>query len=568
MHCASILHRPMSEYAFPLDERHLVFRLRTAREDLAEVTFFYGDRADMAAELTFVSLEMPRVRRDKLYDWYELTLETEWPRIAYGFLLDDGTETCSYCGGAFERADARIERSSYFQYPYNHKADLFRVPSWARDAVVYNIFPDSFADGHRQLCGPGRTKAWKGDSCEAHLGGTIEGIRKNLDAIAQLGCNCLYLNPLFAAGAYHKYDLLDYEHVDPCFGTDEEFAALVSQAHSLGIRVIIDGVFNHMSWHHPAFRDVLARGKESPYYGWFYDLPDPLTLPEEGETPGYACFAYVPQMPKTDTSNESLRQYFCRVGVHWIREYHVDGWRLDVANELDDGFLRAFRSAVKRENPDALIIGEVWENAEHYMHGDMLDSAMNYDFRRFCIQFFAEGRMDAEEFDLRISSLLMRYPSQALPSQLNLLDGHDVPRFLSLCGEDPDRMEAALLFQMTFPGMPCVFYGDERGMTGVQEAEYRRPMAWEKTSPLEAVYRKLIRLRHDHPALRRGAFSTQKAEGRTYDYALSGEGETIQVVLNLGLKAIELRPHGKILLQKGYDEALLQPMGYCVVERE
>ena len=568
MQYASIIHRPMSEYAFPLDAGHMVFRLRTARGDLTRVTFFYADRADMSSELPFTATDMPLIRRDMLYDWYEYTLETEWQRIAYWFLLTDGTTECRYAGGQFEKPDAHIERSEYFQYPFNHKADLCRIPDWATDAVVYNIFPDSFADDRRHISCSKKAAEWNGQQSRSLQGGTISGIRKNLDYISGLGCNCIYLNPVFAAGAYHKYDLLDYEHIDPCFGTDEEFAYLVSEAHSMGIRIIIDGVFNHISWNHPAFRDVLAHGKDSPYYGWFYELPDPLVLPKEHETPQYVCFSYVADMPKTDTSNESLRKYFCDIGVHWIRDYHVDGWRLDVANELDDGFLRAFRTAVKKENPDALIIGEVWENAEHYMHGDMLDSAMNYDFRRFCTQFFAEGILSADEFDLRISSLLMRYRSQAVQAQLNLLDGHDVARFIFLCNGDIDRMEAALVFQMTFPGMPSVFYGDEKGMSGIAEADYRRPMAWDDISELENIYRKLIRLRHDHSALRHGSFRTEVSENRLYSYSLTDKNEKIQIIMNMDEEAISYHPNGKIILQKEFRNGLLMPMGYCVLERE
>ena len=384
MQYAAIIHRPMSEFAFPLDEEHFTFRLRTAKGDLKKVIFYYADRADMASELTFYPIDMPLIRKDFLYDWYEVTLETPWQRIAYYFLLDDGKEQCRFAGDCFERMDAHIERSEYFQYPFNHKADLAVVPDWVHDAIVYNIFPDSFADGKRRIGKQGKRESYNQFPSDSTYGGTLRGILENLDYLKEMGFNCLYLNPIFAAGAYHKYDVMDYLHIDPCFGTDNDFKVLVQAAHEKGIRVIVDGVFNHVSWHHFSFQDVLKNGKESKYYDWFYDLPDPLTLPEEDDPPVYTCFAYVANMPKTNTACPTLREYFCEVGRHWIREYDVDGWRLDVANEVDDGFLRAFRQAVKQEKKDAVIIGEIWENAEHYMTGDMVDSAMNYDFRRFC----------------------------------------------------------------------------------------------------------------------------------------------------------------------------------------
>ena len=564
MQYASIIHRPMSEYAFPLDEKHFVFRLRTSKGDLKQVRFFFADRADMAPELSFRGLEMPLIRSDLLYDWYEITLETGYERVAYYFLLDDGSTQCNYAGECFEKTDAHIERSEYFQYPFNHKADLAEVPEWVNDAIVYNIFPDSFADGKRCIGGNGKKTKYNGFLSCTHYGGTVNGIREHLDYIREFGFNCLYLNPVFAAGAYHKYDVVDYMHIDPCFGKDEDFKALVQEAHEKKIRVIVDGVFNHVSWNHFSFQDVLKNGKKSKYYDWFYRLPEPLALPREGEAPSYTCFAYVANMPKTNTACPSLQEYFCEVGRHWIRDYDVDGWRLDVANEVNDGFLRAFRYAVKKEKKDAVIIGEIWENAEHYTTGDMVDGAMNYDFRRFCTQYFAENILNASAFDLRLSGLLMRYKKQMLPAQLNLLDGHDTCRFLSLCRGDIEKMELAILFQMTFIGMPCVFYGDEKGMTGIAENEYRMPMPWNRESPLSEVYRKLIALRRDYPALSHGTFETVKAEDMMLHYAREWDGQRIEIAVNPGNNPVNCSPVGDVLLQKGFACALLMPKGYVV----
>lgn len=557
MNPATIFHRPMSEYAFALDDTHYIFRLRTGKGEAVSVRFYYADRAVMTPKLQFAPLPMEKFRTDRYFDWYEIRLETRFERIAYYFELQNGVETLFYYGDCYEMAGTPT-RADYFQLPFNHRADRFAAPAWTRDAVVYNIFPDSFAAGKR-LAPNGAPPC---------RGGTVRGVTENLDYIASLGFNCIYLNPIFAARSYHRYDTLDYYRIDPHMGAEDDLRDLVRRAHALGIRVILDGVFNHVSSDHPFFRDVLEKGRASRYYSCFYALPETPRLPAAGELPGYTCFSYVADMPKTNTADPFLRQYFCDVGAYWVRKFDVDGWRLDVANELDDGFLRAFRASVKAAKSDALIVGEVWENAAHYLGGDMLDSAMNYDFRRYCRRFFAEQTVDAEIFDTNVSTLLLRYNENALFAQLNLLDSHDVSRFLSLCGGKTERMELAVLLQMTFPGMPCVFYGDEKGLCGESEPEYRRPMAWDASSPLEEVYRRMIALRKTHPALRYGSFHTELACGGVYRYSRVWNGTKITVAMNLGAEPVKAEKRGTLLLKKGENRDIIGAWEYEVWEEQ
>lgn len=557
MNPATIFHRPMSEYAFALDDTHYIFRLRTGKGEAESVRFYYADRAVMTPKLQFAPLPMEKFRTDRYFDWYEIRLETRFERIAYYFELQNGVETLFYYGDCYEMAGTPT-RADYFQLPFNHRTDRFAAPAWTRDAVVYNIFPDSFAAGKR-LAPNGAPPC---------RGGTVRGVTENLDYIASLGFNCIYLNPIFAARSYHRYDTLDYYRIDPHMGAEDDLRDLVRRAHALGIRVILDGVFNHVSSDHPFFRDVLEKGRASRYYSCFYALPETPRLPAAGELPGYTCFSYVADMPKTNTADPFLRQYFCDVGAYWVRKFDVDGWRLDVANELDDGFLRAFRASVKAAKSDALIVGEVWENAAHYLGGDMLDSAMNYDFRRYCRRFFAEQTVDAETFDTNVSTLLLRYNENALFAQLNLLDSHDVSRFLSLCGGKTERMELAELLQMTFPGMPCVFYGDEKGLCGESEPEYRRPMAWDASSPLEEVYRRMIALRKTHPALRYGSFHTELACGGVYRYSRVWNGTKITVAMNLGAEPVKAQKRGTLLLKKGENRDIIGAWEYEVWEEQ
>ena len=509
----AILHIPMSEYCHGLDEKHIVYRMRSAKGDLKNVTLYYGDTACRVTPIIFTPVPMELVASDLLHDYWQAIVDSPYNRVYYYFELDDGDETKLYYGDVF--TDRKVDdRSQYFKLPFNHRSDIAKVPDWVHDAVVYNIFPDSFATSHKYISLDPTELDYNGQTVKGKLGGTLRGVAENVDYLKDLGINCVYVNPIFAAGEYHKYDLLDYFHVDPVFGGDEAFREMVDTLHANGIRIIIDGVFNHCGWYFFAFDDVVRNQEKSKYCDWFYHLEFPVERPNTPEIyPSYACFAYERMMPKLDTANPEVRDYFCKVGRYWVEEFGIDGWRLDVASEVDDGFWRDFRKAVKEVNPDALLIGEVWESANHWLQGDMFDSAMNYDFRKHCNLFFAEGSIDAADFAGRITNMLMRYRVQTVPAQLNLLDSHDVSRFLSLCNGDINKYKLAILFMMTFVGMPTVFYGDELGIQGVLEEEYRHPMPWnDGNTELCAFFRKAISMRHDLAPLRRGNFRMISAE--------------------------------------------------------
>ena len=501
----------MSEYAFGLDEDTTVFRLRCAPGDLTRCTLWYGDSSSPETPVPVFPAEMALKYHGENCDWWEAELRGTFHRLYYYFELTGG-ETLYYSGEVFFTRPS-AERSEYFKFPFNHRADIARVPDWASDAVVYNIFPDSFASSRRAIAGRGTEKRAGGALSRSRLGGTINGIRENLDYISALGANCIYLNPVFAAGQYHKYDTIDYLHIDPCFGTDGDLRALVDECHARGMRVILDGVFNHCGAQFFAFRDVLEKQERSRYASWFYRLRFPVVYPEAGERPNYECFCYERLMPKLDTSNAEVCDYLCAVGEHWLREFDIDGWRLDVADEPNDGFWREFRRRCKAVKGDALLIGEVWGGARHWLGGDMFDSTMNYDFRNHCRHFFAEGSIDARTFAGRCADMLMRYKRQTAAAQLNLLDSHDVGRFLDLCGGDVRRLKLAVMFMCCFPGMPCVFYGDELGVAGTDELDFRRAMPWRSgDTELLGFYREAIALRREHPALRRGELRFLRAE--------------------------------------------------------
>lgn len=568
----AVTHIPLSQYAFANSERSLTIRLRCAPGELERCVLWYGDRVQPGDPIRFTPLEMELTAHELDFDYYEVTFDSPYTRVCYYFELF-GAEESLYLYADIFSTRLPAERSEFYQYPFLRREEIATVPQWLKHAVVYNIFPDSFATERRSIRGAPSETAWEnGLTLKSRLGGTLRGITENLDYIAGLGFNCLYLNPIFTAGEYHKYDLLDYFHVSPSLGTDGDFRELVEQAHRLGLRVVIDGVFNHCSWNFFAFDDVVRNGERSRYKDWFYYLTFPVTRPPEGTAPGYASFAYEPKMPKLNTSNPEVRSYFMEVCAHWIGEYHVDGWRLDVANEVDREFWRAFRRTARAIDPDSVMIGEIWENAESWLRGDMFHSAMNYDFRKHCRDFFALGAIDAPLFSARITQMLHRYPTGITQGQLNLLDSHDVSRFLSLCGGDVRRLQLAEVFLFTAPGAPCVFYGDELGMCGDRESAYRGPMPWDSPfHDLRGFFQELTALRRQDDVLALGSWRTLCASGRLYVYERRLGGGVVTVALNAGCRPVRLescRPAGGLCLSQNWRHGELGPFGFAVWRRQ
>lgn len=504
----AVLHIPLSNYAFANSEHKLTIRIRTQKDNVSACTLYYGDRACPSTPVVFEEIQMEIKARDELFDYYEATFETPYTRVCYYFKLQNEGEWTYYYSERFSNELAILyfernimeERSEYYQYPYILRTEIPDVPAWFKKAVVYNIFPDSFVgEKSGSPTQPKEVILENGKVCRSRLGGTLKEVIKNLDYIQALGVNCIYFNPIFAAGEYHKYDTIDYYHIDPCLGTNEEFKHLVEEIHKREMKIIIDGVFNHCSWEFSAFEDVMDKGEKSKYIDWFYDLKFPVRRPQsEKEKPGYACFAYEPKMPKLNTSNEEVQKYFANVGTYWIREYEIDGWRLDVANEIDRNFWRKFREAVKKENKEAILIGEVWENAESWLRGDIFDSTMNYEFRRICRDHIIGDNKNALTAAKQLEQMRLRYPTNLVNGQLNLLDSHDVPRFLSLCRGDLRKWKLACILLMLFPGVPSLFYGDEQAICGMKENEYRNPMVWSQNTQLCEFVQKSIEIRKEY----------------------------------------------------------------------
>lgn len=563
-----ILHIPISQFAYPEVGNKFTIRLRTSKDAYESVILCYGDRAGIETPLLTTEIKMDKVAISADYDWYEIIFQNPYERLCYFFKLENKKEIVYYYADRFSenKADYYIgprlidARSEYYQYPYIMRDEITFIPQWFRKASVYNIFPDSFASGKRELirkdpdCKDGRR-------CYNKLGGTLKGIEKNLEYIKCLGCDTIYLNPIFRAVSYHKYDIIDYYHVDPAMGTDQDLKDLVEKVHSMDMHIILDGVFNHSGIDFFAFQDIRDKGKDSKYFDWYYNINLPLRI-QDGD-PSYSCFAYVAEMPKLNTSNKEVQRYFSELGSYYISEIGIDGWRLDVANEISKDFLRSFSKSVKDANKDAVLIGEVWENASQYLSPGLLDSIMDYDFRRVMRDYFAFGNISAEEFVDQLIELRMRYPEPYFKTQLNFLDSHDVARFLSLAQGNVNKLKQAVAFQMLFPGVPSVFYGDEKLITGVEEHEYRKMMSWNDEGITE-FYKQALAL-HKREDVLDGKWEMLHA---SKDVIAIKIGMDTVAVFNNSCNALEISQKGRrSILSSLYDEPLLKPEGFVVFNK-
>ena len=416
------------------------------------------------------------------------------------------------------------------------------IPGWAKDAIYYQIFPERFADGDTTNDPPDIEK-WGGTpKGNNYFGGDLKGIIDHLDYLKDLGINALYLNPVFESNTNHKYHTIDYFKIDPHFGNEQTFRQLLDESHKRGIKVIVDGVFNHTGTEFFAFKDIVKNERQSKYLNWYNIRSFPVQLPPA--KPNYEAWWGIGELPKLMTDNPEVRKYLFDATRYWMK-MGLDGWRLDVPNEMSHDFWIQWRRLVKEENPDALIIGEIWDDASPWLKGDQFDAVMNYRFRGACVGFIALENRNAFQFDSILTAVRNEYSPEVNFALQNLIGSHDTERFLTLCGNDTAKLKLAVLFQMTYLGSPMVYYGDEIGLTGGKDPECRGTMNWDKNrwnSGLWNWYRKMISIRNQYPVFRRGTVKSifTDIENKSIGYLREYENTEAVVILNNSTHDYEL----------------------------
>ncbi len=505
MHHFSVQHLPGAVDVCPIGGR-MHIRLRAVRGLVRNAVLvcqcdknqWHISRDEAAMTLSFTDSET---------DYFSISVPLTDTRFAYIFRLvcADGQTWYFSEEGLTDIYDHDLGYFSFFQYTSQFPCDMMQVPAWAPTAVCYQIFPERFRMGDVRKDTAYINTPWgEIPTPKSYCGGDLDGIREKLTYLTDLGVNVLYLTPVFTSPTNHKYEIVDYEQVDPAFGGNEALRRLIEAAHARGMRIMMDGVFNHCSWQHPFFLDAQKDG-DSPYRDWFFFTDDGA----------YRTFGSVKTMPKLNTGNPEVIRYFSDVAVRWMRDYGVDGWRLDVSDEISHRFLRHFREAVLAERPDAIIIGEDWHRASRYLNGDEYDGVMNYSLTKALLDLLAFETIDAAAFRDRLVRLFHTYSLTATWKMLNLLGSHDTHRFLTRVGGDRRKLRTALAVLFFYPGIPCVYYGDEVGMSGGYDPDCRRCFPWDESSwdgETRALVQRLTALK-GQSALSVGSFAIAEAEG-------------------------------------------------------
>ena len=528
------------EYAYALDKNHFLIKIRTKKNDVEKVKLYYCDkylRKYRRKEGKLHYKEMDKVFSDELYDYYEIDINIDVICLRYFFKFIKSGETVYYGNYRFyNKKITTIDEMFDFSQQVREE-EIFDIPSWAEGSIVYQIFPDRFARTDFDTSGiwydpPKRFS-------RSLYGGTLKGITQHINYLKDLGIEVIYLTPIFTSSSDHKYNTDDYLEIDKDFGTIQDFKDLVNECHNNQIKIILDGVFNHSGSMFGPFQDILKNQEQSRYKDWYYIKEFPVDVSfsplKMYKKPTWLTFGYAGMMPKLNTSNPEVREYIFKVARKYL-ELGIDGWRLDVADEISHDFWKEFRKVVKGINKDTLIIGEVWYESTPWLLGDEYDTVMNYEFSRDIGLLVNDKKYRCSDFVNDYSFLLGRVHKKVRNYLWNLIDSHDTPRFLTSSGSKK-KLKFALALQMVLPGMPMIYYGDEVGMEGKQDPDCRRGMLWDEEKQdkkLLEYYKNWIQIRKNSKALQKGTtkFINVNDENKTFEIVREYKSQKVKVLVD------------------------------------
>ena len=506
MNIQAIYHRPESNYCFATDGKTIVLRIRFAKgEQICKLSVWYNTKYHIAQQQ--FKQKMQLIASDTQFDYYKATLRLEDPRLAYLFYFEYDNKPYYFCeDGLVSTYNFNLAYFNSFQFAYINDDDVIQNVGWLNNAVFYQIFVDRFCCSDKAIGIKSKINAeWDElPTPTSFYGGNLDGITEKLDYINGLGATAIYLTPIFKSKSNHKYDTIDFYCIDESFGDKESLKRLVEKAHEKGMRVVLDAVFNHVSHDFARFKDVMKKGKKSKYFDWFVIDGEKIRQ----DPPNYACFGDCEYMPKLNTCNKEVQNYLVDVMLYWMKECDVDGWRLDVSDEISHGFWRKVREAVKSQKSDSALIGENWHNSESFLRGDQFDSIMNYALTKRMMDFWVDESIDEKQLADRLNSLYMRYSDVTNNMMFNLLDSHDTARFFTKVNKDRNRLLCAIATLVFLPGSFNLYYGTDILLEGEYDPDCRRTFDFSKLQEKDIIdfqisLKEVLKLKRQ-PAIKNG----------------------------------------------------------------
>lgn len=575
----AILHRSALTDCYALDSETVVLNIRTGKDITAvnlihEDPYTYGISGDF--RWTGRTVPMDRKLELKHSIIWSAKIKPEYKRVQYYFEIFCGDDKLLMFEDDFyteEAINLHGRWKQHFKFPWLNPSDVLTVPSWVEDTVWYQIMPDRFCRGNDA---PKRMKLTNWEVREYitgndFFGGDLRGIIKKLPYLHDLGITGIYLLPLFESNTNHKYNTFNYERIDPDFGTEEDVKELIRTAHSLGIRVMLDAVFNHSGTEFFAWKDVWEKGENSRYFDWFCVNKVPFKRKHGSLRDGrFYGFAFIDSMPKLNTNNPEVMEYCKSRCKYWVENWDIDGIRFDVGNEVSHSFLKAIRRALKPLKEDIFLLGEIWHDSIPWLQGDEYDSVMNFPFLESMNNFWVDEKTTSREFMYAMNRVYSLYPEQVNRVIFNFLDNHDTLRARNRCG-GLDGLYQQLTVLMTMPGTACIYYGTEIAMPGGHDPDCRRTMPWcgiEKGIYDDAIreMKDLIALRNDNPETKGTdiIWHHDPRQPRLICYDRPGETGSVRVYLNGGKEAAWIDAAGEILYSRKCTGGAIAPGGILV----
>lgn len=573
MNLSSVYHRATNDMCYALDPERILIKIRTGY-DVDGVAIYHNDPfsggilgGDWQWSGSRVeACEMVELAQHKVWS---IILTPDHKRSKYYFELKVQDQKILYFEDGFmDEAQTENKNLQCFTMPWLNPIDVNVVPEWVSKTIWYQIFPERFRRGDESL-NPDIKLKWgsRKPSNEDVYGGDLQGIIDKVYYLKELGINGIYLNPIFKADSTHKYDTIDYYEIDPAFGDKATFKKLVEACHNLGIKVMLDGVFNHVGDKHPFWLDVLANGPESKYFDWFMINQWPLPeVVKDTRDNAYYSFAFISSMPKLNTNNPEVMAYISDICTYWIKEFDIDGWRFDVANEISHQVNRLIRQATKAIKPDIYLLGEIWHDSMDWLRGDEYDAVMNYPLTNAINDFWFNPALTNTDFKHLINNCYNRYMLQTNQVLFNLLDSHDTDRLFHRVKQNPDIFFQQLAILLTMAGSPSLYYGTELMLDGGNDPLCRNCMPWSK---IDSGYydetinkvRGLISLRLNNPAClsNKIEYITHK-DPRVIQYIKDG---SVKVSVNASQHSYPLVT-SQILFANNYQNGLLMSGGVVI----